>query len=63
MEWKWDGNGMEEVLDVGSSTHVAFDWIWFGEALDVISSVCYSLKIVLFIVLIWSCLLTCNGKR
>lgn len=39
MEWKWYGNEMDEILDVGSSTHVVFDCIWFWKALDVGSSV------------------------
>lgn len=35
---------MDEILDVGSSTCVASDWIWFGKALDVGLSVFYSFE-------------------
>lgn len=47
--WEWNGYRdrsvrMEwnEILDVGSRTRVAFEWNWFGKALDVESNMFYS---------------------
>lgn len=60
----WEWSGMDEILDIGSSTHVAFKWVWFGKTLDVGSSVFYSFeRKSFFIVLNLSYQLTCKGKE